>query len=150
MPARKRRRIVPLLSSLGERAAGQPAIWAPVAARLLFSYGLALPASTYAEWLRQLAAAAPAHFPSHFMADEHDADAALWLLRLAHALALAWPLHFSRGGSGAGSIGAGGGLQEEELPLPAVVEEQWAVSARRRTTALWCTECYCCSTGSAF
>ena len=81
MPARKRRRIAPLLSCLGEQAVGQPAIWVPVAARMLFSYGLALPAATYAEWLRQLAAAATAHFPSHFMADEHDADAALWLLR---------------------------------------------------------------------
>ncbi len=123
LPARKRRRVAPLLAGLSSKLAGRPAVWAPVLSRLLLGYGLALPAEAYADWLRQLAALAPTHFPEHFMPDEHDADAALWLLRLAHALALAWPLHLAASDAGRGSS------QEEGLPSPAVVQEQWGVSA---------------------
>lgn len=125
MPARKRRRVAPLLSSLAARLDAGPAIWAPVLARLLLVYGLALPAQAYAEWLQQLAALAPAHFPPHFMADEHDADAALWLLRLAHALALAWPLHLGSHGGGSGDS-----ARDDGLPPAVVVEEQWRVGGQ--------------------
>lgn len=123
LPARKRRRVAPLLTGLSAKLAARPCVWCPVLARLLLGYGLALPAEAYADWLRQLAALAPAHFPEHFMPDEHDADAALWLLRLAHALALAWPLHLAASGSGRG------GSDKDGLPSPAVVQEQWGVSA---------------------
>lgn len=123
LPARKRRRVAPLLTGLSAKLAARPCVWGPVLARLLLGYGLALPAEAYADWLRQLAALAPTHFPEHFMLDEHDADAALWLLRLAHALALAWPLHLAASSSGHG------GSDEDGLPSPAVVQEQWGVSA---------------------
>ncbi|PSC71129.1 serine threonine-kinase ATM isoform X1 [Micractinium conductrix] len=124
--ARKRRRLAPLLSRLAERVGTAPALWAPVLARLLLCYGLALPAGAYVLWLRRLAEVAPRHCPQHFMSDEHDADSALWVLRLAHALALAWPLHLTlRGGGGGGRGGGRGGLQEEGLPPPAAVAEQW-------------------------
>ena len=122
LPARKRRRVAPLLAGLSAKLAARPAAWAPLLSRLLLGYGLALPAEAYADWLRQLAVLAPAHLPEHFMADEHDADAALWLLRLAHALALAWPLHLAASGA---ARDAG---QEEGLPSPAVMQEQWGVS----------------------
>ena len=126
--ARKRRRLAPLLSRLAERVGTAPALWAPVLARLLLCYGLALPAGAYVLWLRRLAEVAPRHCPQHFMSDEHDADSALWVLRLAHALALAWPLHLTlRGGGGGGRGGGRGGLQEEGLPPPAAVAEQWMV-----------------------
>lgn len=123
----KRCRVAPLLSSLAARLAARSSSYSPLLARLLLSNGLALPAEAYAECLGQLARLAPAHLPAHFMADEHDADAALWLLRLAHALALAWPLHLAPEGGG---DGGGGGLQEG-LPTAAALEEQWGVS--------WCT-----------
>ncbi|KAL4857208.1 Serine/threonine-protein kinase ATM [Chlorella vulgaris] len=122
LPAAKRRRHTPLLSDLAERAASKPANWAPVLSRLLLSYGLGLPPEAYADWLAQLAAAAPSHFPRHFMPDEHDAVAALWLLRLAHALAVAWPLHL---GQGTGRAAQQRQQGAEELPSPAVMEEQW-------------------------
>lgn len=124
LPAAKRRRHTPLLSDLAERAASKPANWAPVLSRLLLSYGLGLPPEAYADWLAQLAAAAPSHFPRHFMPDEHDAVAALWLLRLAHALAVAWPLHL---GQGTGRAAQQRQQGAEELPSPAVMEEQWMV-----------------------
>ena len=98
-------------------------------ARLLLSYGLALPAAAYVEWLRQLAPALRKYCPEHFMPDEHNPDAALWLLRLAHALALAWPLHLTLGAADddGNDGGRGGGGQEEALPSPAAVEELWRV-----------------------
>lgn len=125
LPARaaKRRRAAPLLLGLGASLEARPAAYAPLLARLVLSYGLALPAEAYAEWLAALARMAPTHFPAHFMADEHDADAALWLLRLVHALALAWPLHLAPG-----PAGGGGGGGADGLPSQATVEEQWAVS----------------------
>jgi hypothetical protein len=105
----------------------KPALWAPVAARLLLSYGLGVPAAAYAAMLAQLARGAPRHLPPHFMPDEHDADSALWLLRLAHALALAWPLHLSGQGAGSAGLQPPPAGREQELPTPAAVEEMWQV-----------------------
>ncbi|KAL4452130.1 hypothetical protein ABPG75_007792 [Micractinium tetrahymenae] len=122
LPASKGRGVSALLAQLAEHTVAAPSLWAPLLARLLLGYGLALPPAAYAEWLRGLAEAAPRHCPEHFMADEHDADVALWVLRLAHALALAWPLHLSGGRSGGpGSSSA----QDAELPPPEAVAEQW-------------------------
>jgi hypothetical protein len=134
LPPAKRRRAAPLLCTLGERLSERPPLWAPVLGRLLLEHALALPPAAMCEWLRQLAAMAPAHLPSHFMSDEHDADVALWLLRLAHALSLAWPVHLTSGGcsNARGVSGSETAASMEELPSAAELEEHWMVSIEDR------------------